>query len=226
MNVSELGCERITIICGHYGCGKTNLALNIAADLAKAGERVTLVDMDIVNPYFRSSDYQPLLQKLGIELLAPTYAHSNVDLPALPAEMASIFTRSGRIIIDVGGDDAGATALGCFSRQLKETGYKMMYVVNKFRVLSGTPAETAELLGEIELASRLKADVIVNNSHIMELTQPEDVIASDAYAREAARLTGLPLAFTSVEKRLVPELEKSLSDIYPVEILVTKPWQD
>jgi len=218
--------SRITIICGHYGCGKTNLALNLAAGLAQAGERVTLVDMDIVNPYFRSSDYKPLLDEAGIELLAPTYAHSNVDLPAMPAEMASIFTRKGRIIIDAGGDDAGAIVLGRYSAGLREEGYEMLYVINRCRALSTTAEETTELLHEIEAASRLKATGVVNNTHIMEGTTAETVLASDEYAHSVCEMLGLPLVFTSAERRLTVGLEGKLPNIFPVDILVTKPWQD
>lgn len=224
MNIAEMSYSKIIVITGHYGCGKTNLALNMAADFSKAGERVTLVDLDIVNPYFRSSDYQPLLDELGIELIAPTFAHSNVDLPALPAAMGSIFTREGRIIVDVGGDDAGAVALGRYARQFSESEYCMLYVVNQYRVLSQTVSETVELLREIETASRLKADMVVNNSHIMEHTVAKDIFESQAYAQRVAEELGLPLAFTAAERRFAAELENKVNNLYPVDVLVTKPW--
>lgn len=217
-------CDMV-IICGHYGCGKTNFAINLASDFAAAGEKVTLVDLDVVNPYFRSSDYAPLIEKRGIRLLAPNYAHSNLDLPSLPAEMYSIFTVGGRVIIDAGGDDAGATALGGFSARIKEREYSMLYVINKFRALSRTPQEAAELLGEIELASRLKASGIVNNSHLCDRTTADDILSSAQFAQDVSALTGLPLEATTVEKRLLPELEGRVPDIYPVSVLVTKPWE-
>lgn len=219
------GAADIVLICGHYGCGKTNLALNLAARCAAQGERVTLVDMDIVNPYFRASDYQPLLDGMGIELLAPNYAHSNVDLPSITAEMYSIFTRTGRIIIDVGGDDAGATALGRFSRRLNERPYTMLYVINRYRSQSQTPEETTELLREIELASHLKACAVVNNSHLMQYTTPQTIIDSFGYADRICELTGLPLAVTAAEKSVAPGLEDCGRPILPVDILVTKPWE-
>lgn len=215
--------EDIIIICGHYGCGKTNLALNMAADFAANGEQVTLIDLDIVNPYFRSSDYAEYIKEHNIELIAPTFAHSNLDLPALPAEMYSIFTRKGRRIIDVGGDDAGATALGRFAPQLKNIGYTMLYVVNKYRIQSSTPEEACELLGEIEQASRLKANYIVNNSHLMEFSNAETIANSAEFAEKTARLLGLPIAFTSAEKNIAAQLDAG-EDIYPVDIIVKKPW--
>lgn len=219
------GLADIILICGHYGCGKTNLALNLAAQCVKAGEKVTVVDMDIVNPYFRASDYGPLLEGMGVELIAPNYAHSNVDLPSITTEMYSIFTRTGRIIIDVGGDDAGATALGRFSRRLKERPYTMLYVVNRYRSQSQTAEETVELLREIEMASHLEACAVVNNSHLMQFTTAQTVIDSFAYADKICELTGLPLAVTAAERRITPELADCGRTIWPVDVLVTKPWE-
>jgi len=219
------GLADIILICGHYGCGKTNLALNLAAQCVKAGEKVTVVDMDIVNPYFRASDYGPLLESMGVELIAPGFAHSNVDLRSISTEMYCMFTRTGRIIIDVGGDDAGATALGRFSRRLKERPYTMLYVVNKYRSQSQSAEETVELLREIEMASHLEACAIVSNSHLMQFTTSQTVIDSFAYADKACKLTGLPLAATAAGRRIAPELADCGRSIWPVDVLVTKPWE-
>lgn len=158
---------RITVVCGHYGCGKTNLTLNLALEAAAAGERVTVADLDIVNPYFRSSEYGGLLEEQGVRLIAPVFAGTTLDTPTLPPELYSIFEpQAGRVFIDAGGDDAGVTALGGLHSQLEETGYQMLYVINRYRVLSQTPEEAAALLQEIEAASRLKATALVNNSHL------------------------------------------------------------
>ncbi len=215
----------IIIICGHYGCGKTNLALNMAADCARRGEEVTLIDLDIVNPYFRSSDYGEFIKENNIELIAPTYAHSNLDLPSIPVEMYSIFTRNGRRIIDVGGDDSGATALGRFAPQLKNTNYTMLYVINKYRIQSTTPEEACKLLREIETASRLTADYIVNNSHLMEYTDAETVRASFGFADEISEILGLPVAFTAVNSSFADRLEGE-TEVYPIDVIVKKPWEN
>ena len=122
----------ITVICGHYGCGKTNLVLNLAAEAAQRGRRSVVVDMDVVNPYFRSSDYSALLKKLGVELIAPVFANTTLDTPVLPPEIFSIFNmENADIFIDAGGDDVGATALGQLHRQIETAGYEMLYVVNR-----------------------------------------------------------------------------------------------
>ena len=122
----------ITVICGHYGCGKTNLVLNLAAEAAQRGRRSVVVDMDVVNPYFRSSDYSALLKKLGVELIAPVFANTTLDTPVLPPEIFSIFNmENADIFIDAGGDDVGATALGQLHRQIETAGYEMLYVGNR-----------------------------------------------------------------------------------------------
>ena len=170
---------RITVICGHYGCGKTNLALNLALEAAAAGERVTVADLDIVNPYFRSSEYGGLLQERGVRLIAPVFAGTTLDTPTLPPELYSIFEEAaGRVFIDAGGDDAGVTALGGLHALLDQAGYDMLYVINRYRVLSQTPEEAAALLGEIEAASRLKATALVNNSHLGVETRLDTLTAA------------------------------------------------
>lgn len=189
---------RITVVCGHYGCGKTNLTLNLALEAAAAGERVTVADLDIVNPYFRSSEYSGLLEEQGVRLIAPVFAGTTLDTPTLPPELYSIFEpQAGRVFIDAGGDDAGVTALGGLHSQLEETGYQMLYVINRYRVLSQTPEEAAALLGEIEAASRLKATALVNNSHLGVETRLDTLLGGLDFARKTAQLTGLPLLYST-----------------------------
>ena len=175
----------ITVICGHYGCGKTNLVLNLAAEAAQRGRRSVVVDMDVVNPYFRSSDYSALLKKLGVELIAP--------------EIFSIFNmENADIFIDAGGDDVGATALGQLHRQIETAGYEMLYVVNRYRVLSTKPEETLPLLREIETASHLKATAVVNNSNLAVQTDMQTVLNAVPFAKKAAELCHLPLLYSTV----------------------------
>ncbi len=189
---------RITVICGHYGCGKTNLALNLALDEAAKGERVTVADLDIVNPYFRSSEYGGLLEEHGIRLIAPVFAGTTLDTPTLPPELYSLFEPSaGKVFIDAGGDDAGVTALGGLHELQEEAGYQMLYVINRYRVLSQTPEEALALLREIETASRLKATGLVNNSHLGVETTLETLLGGLDFAHKTAELTGLPLLYST-----------------------------
>lgn len=215
--------KRITLVTGHYGCGKTNLSLNLALDFARRGVKCAVVDLDIVNPYFRSSDYDELLEANGIRLIAPRYARSALDVPSLPAEIYSVFDSiDGRVIIDVGGDDAGATALGRYAAKFAGLEYDMLYVVNKYRPLTAESGEAAEILTEIETASRLKATAVANNSHLMDGTTEDTVAGSLDYAADTAKLLGLPLLFTTAPRAMADKL--TVPDIYPVDIHVRTPW--
>ena len=189
---------RITVICGHYGCGKTNLTLNLALEAAEKGEKVTVADLDIVNPYFRSSEYGGLLEEHGVKLIAPVFAGTTLDTPTLPPELYSIFEpESCRVFIDAGGDDAGVTALGGLHTLLNEAGYEMLYVINRYRVLSQTPEEAAELLQEIQTASRLKATALVNNSHLGVETKLDTLTSALDFAEKTSQVTGLPLLYST-----------------------------
>lgn len=217
--------KELIIVCGHYGTGKTNFSINLALDYARRGEHVTLCDLDIVNPYFRVSDFPEALREAGVELILPAFGRSNLDMPALTAEMNSIADRPGRVIVDVGGDDAGATALGRYAARISGRGYDMLYVVNGRRSQSVTAGEAAGLLHEIETASRLTATAIVNNTHLMEYTTAETVLSSQAYADEVSRLTGLPVAFTAYDRRLKSELEDKVENPFPLDIYVKPVWR-
>ena len=190
--------KRMTVVCGHYGCGKTNLTLNLALEAAGEGQPVTVVDLDIVNPYFRSSEYGELLGEKGVRLIAPVFANTTLDTPTLPPEIYSVFEpQAGRVFLDAGGDDAGVTALGGLHAMLEEAGYDMLYVINRYRVLSQTPEETAALLGEIQAASRLRATGLVNNSHLGVETTLETLERALPFARKTAELTHLPLLYST-----------------------------
>lgn len=214
---------RFTVVTGHYGCGKTNLAINLALDVAARGEEVMLVDLDVVNPYFRSSDYAEFLEARGVNVISPVFAGTTLDVPALSPAIAGAFEGRGTVIMDVGGDDAGATALGRYSGDIARLDYDFLYVVNAYRTLTATPAEAAQVLREIEQASCLKATAIVNNSHLRDETTADTVLASRDFARETAALLGLPLRFTTVPKRLAGEL--AVENAYPVEVYVRFPWE-
>lgn len=221
------GLKKVIIVCGHYGCGKTNLSLNLAIDAAKAGERVTLIDMDLVNPYFRSSEYGELLKENGVELIQPVYANSTLDIPAISPAVSAVLSAEGdgTVILDVGGDDVGATALGQFAAEIAQHPYEMYYVVNHYRPLSAGSTETVELLAEIQAASRLKATGVVNNSHLKQETTSEDVRRAFPYGEEIAQRLGLPLCFTTVPEELAGEMADSLPHLRPVKVYVRSPWE-
>ncbi len=217
--------KRVTVVCGHYGTGKTNLSINLALDCARHGEDVTLVDLDVVNPYFRSADYADVLTQNGVKVIGPNYANTNLDTPSLPAAVRDVISEGSRVIVDVGGDDAGATALGVYSKTLLEVEPDMIYVVNRYRSMTTRADEAVQILGEIERTSRLKATCIVNNSHLKQDTTERTILDSMGFAEGVSDATGLPLRFTTAPRQLDFTLLNKISNIYPVDVLVRAPWE-
>lgn len=215
--------NRVNVICGHYGTGKTNLSINLAIECARAGESVTLIDMDVVNPYFRSADYADALTKEGIRVIGPNFANTNLDTPSLPGAIAGAIEMGERVIIDVGGDDAGATALGVYSRQVNEAKPEVIYVINKYRSLTTTADEAVEIMREIERTARIRVTALINNSHLKSLTDARTIEESIPFAEEVASKTGLPLLFTTAP-RDVPLLS-NIDKIHPIDVYVKAPWE-
>ena len=212
--------KRITLLCGHYGSGKTNVAVNMAYDLKNQFEKVAIADLDIVNPYFRTKDSAKEFKEKGIELICSDYAGSNVDIPALPQQIYSICDqKEKRVIIDVGGDDRGALALGRIAPSiLEENDYEMIFVINCFRPLTRDADSTIEVMREIEYAANMKFTAIVNNSNLGEETKAEDVLKSLSYADEISKKTGLPIKCTSVYNVLYEDLKDKASDLFPLNL--------
>ncbi len=196
--------KRITIFSGHYGSGKTNIAVNYALKLREEGLKVSIADIDIVNPYFRTRDSAKELKEAGVELVSLPFANSNVDLPSLPSEVYGLVQRRDRsVVIDLGGDERGALALGRFTPYiLEENNYDMFFVVNFFRPLTKTVDEAIEALNEIENAAGLRFTGIVNNSNIGADTTKEDIESTLKKANELSMKTGLPIIMTSLDQRL------------------------
>ena len=199
--------KRVTLFCGHYGSGKTNIAVNWALHLRKKGFPVAIADIDVVNPYFRTKDSQNELQTAGVEVIALPFANTSVDLPSLPQEVYGLVQRRDKkVVMDIGGDDRGAYALGRYRPYILEEGdYANFFVVNFYRPLTRNAAEALEVFREIEAASQIPFTGIVNNSNIGAETKISDVINTDALAKELSELTGVPLVMTCAEKALCEE---------------------
>ena len=218
--------KRITLLAGHYGSGKTNIAVNLAEELKKQRDNVAIADLDIVNPYYRTLDSKDRLDHAGIRLIVSRYANSNLDIPALPQSMYAVTDdKSLSCIIDVGGDDRGALALGRLAPKIREENdYDMFLVVNRFRPLTRTVAEVLEVLTEIEYAGGLKFTGIINNSNLGAETTAETVLSSVEYGRQCSEATGLPVVFTSVEASLAAELSGRIPDLFPM-VLQKRPTE-
>lgn len=196
--------KRVTLFAGHYGSGKTNVAVNYALHLRSLGLPVTIADLDVVNPYFRTKDSEAELAACGIPLISSDYAGSNVDFPALPGALYSLFDdKSSYAVLDIGGDDRGAFALGRYrDMMLSEDNYDMFLVINCYRPLTKTPEQCVEIKEEIEAAAGIKFTGIVNNSNLGPATTASDVLASFDFANSISELTGLPIVMTTVMEGL------------------------
>lgn len=196
--------KRVTLFCGHYGSGKSNIAVNYAFRLRETYDKVALADVDVVNPYFRSLDSKSELEEKGIRVIALPFANTNVDLPALPSEVYGLVERRDiHAVLDVGGDDRGALALGRFVPYIQEENdYDMFFVANFYRPLTRTAEEALGVMNEIFSACRLPFTGIINNSNLGEETVARDVETTVAEAEKLAEISGLPLVYTTYSERL------------------------
>jgi len=210
--------KRITLFAGHYGSGKTNIAVNYAIHMAGEGKRVAIGDLDIVNPYFRTKDSEKRLSQAGVELISPQFANSNVDLPALPAEAYRLVEdKSLFAVLDIGGDDRGAYALGRYAPFiLQENNYRMAFVANCYRPLTRTPQEALEVMQEIEAACKIPFTCIVNNSNLAEETTTETVVESLSYIDELSKLSGLPVWLHTAERSVAEQL--TIPNVFPLDL--------
>ena len=207
--------KRLTLFAGHYGSGKTNIAVNYALQLAGEGRPVSIADLDIVNPYFRTADSAKELQAADVHLITPQFANTNVDLPALPAEAYRLLTdKNSYGIMDIGGDDRGAYALGRYVPAIKEeNNYRMVFVANCYRPLTRTPEEALEVMREIEAACSLQFTDIVNNSNLGTETDAETVLQSLSYIEKLSELSGLPVFLHTARTDVARELSQQLSNV-------------
>ena len=221
-NPAALPCP-VVLVTGHYGVGKTNFSLNMAIDAAAAGREVTLIDLDVVNPYFRSSDYTELLERAGVRMIAPILAGTTLDTPslsgAIDVAIQDAYARGAAcasggpcdgscapdphtplVILDVGGDDVGSRALARFSDLIATGSYEMLYVVNRYRNLSARPDQALEYLKEIQDTARLQATGVVANSHLMQAGDEHTILDALPFVYEVCEAAHLPLVCVTVPK--------------------------
>ncbi len=210
--------KRLTLLCGHYGSGKTNIAVNMALDLRKKYDNVAVADLDIVNPYFRTKDSSKEFEEAGIRLIVSEFANSNLDIPSLPQDMYALTDDLRlRAVIDVGGDDRGALALGRLAPKIIQEGnYDMLMVINKFRPLTPDAESTIEVMHEIEGAGGIKFTGLINNSNLSDETSPQDVLKSRDYAMQVSALSGLPIVLTTVKQELYNILNGQIDNLFPM----------
>ncbi len=222
----NLPTARIVVVVGNYGSGKTEISLNLALKYAQRGEQVTLVDLDIVNPYFRSSERTDLLESHGIRVYAPSFAMTTVDVPSLPAEIQAVFAdKSRRVIFDVGGDDTGAAALGQYKPYFDQEDVEVLFVVNAFRPLSGDADSVCDLLLRVAGRSRLTPTALLNNANVSWQTEGEDLARGEELLREVSARLQLPVRYLCAERSLLPKLPAGLTgERIALDILMRPEW--
>lgn len=226
MDGKTLSFKRVTIFAGHYGSGKTNIAVNSALSIGKSGNRCAIADLDIVNPYFRTKDAARVLEEHGVRMISSPYANTNVDTPALPAELyAVVDDKDEYAVLDVGGDDRGALALGRYREAiLKENNYEMLFVINKYRYLTASARDTVEVMREIEEAAGMRFTAVVNNSNLGDETTADTVLNSVEYANEVAELSAIKIKMTAAKRELYDALKDKIENVFPIDIHVRQSW--
>jgi len=211
--------KRVTLFAGHYGSGKTNIAVNYALMLKRQGYDTAIADLDIVNPYFRTKDSAELLKQNGISLISSEFANTNVDFPALPSETYRlVIQRDLHAVFDVGGDDRGALALGRYTPYiLEENDYEMLFVANFCRPLTRNAEDALEVMREIEAAGKIPFTALINNSNLGRETTEEDIKASKKHIERLSILSGLPIKFTSVDERF-SGITINDREIFPIKL--------
>jgi len=227
----------ITVVCGHYGVGKTNFSVNLACDLAAEGATVTLIDLDVVNPYFRASEQREGLEAKGVRLISPVFAEkgTSLDVPSLTGAIEPALADVADdefVIVDLGGDDVGAAAIGRFAKTANARGLAMLYVLNRHRYLVSDPAEAVEILREIEAASHLTATALVDNAHLGSETTLEALLDEEGYAQAVGDLCGLPLVAKTYPAWIVDASSMqddgkiNSSSAYAIHWYVRSPWDE
>ena len=217
--------KRITLLMGHYGSGKTTVAVNYAVALKKLREKVTIYDLDIVNPYYRTVDAFSTLEKAGVQLVVSPFAETNVDIPAMNAgSYKMVDDLSSYAVVDIGGDDRGALALGRFSQKIKEeNNYEALLVVNMFRPETRDVEGVKQILKEIEQASKIPFTGIVNNSNLGLDTTEEEILKGYDFCLEVSKELNIPLKFSAIEEKLLDKV-KSIKNVLPVTCIKYGDW--
>ena len=228
MQSENLPKARILVLVGNYGSGKTEISLNLALKLARRGERVTLVDLDIVNPYFRSSERTELLEKEGVKVYAPSFAMSTVDVPSLPADIQAVFAdKSRRVIFDVGGDDTGAAALGQYKPYFDQDDVEVLFVVNAFRPLSGDADSVCDLMLRVAGRSRLSPTAVINNANVAWETEESDLVRGEELLHEVSTRMNLPIGYLCAKQDILDKLPDHLSgERIAIDILMRPEWME
>jgi len=222
--------NKVNILCGNFGSGKTEISLNLCIKKAKENHKVTLVDLDIVNPYFRSREKQPLLAEYGIKVISSSIKFPYADLPALsPAVISPLQNENEYVFFDVGGDEIGANVLGRYRNFFEHLHYSFFFVINCRRPLTSNVADIQKLMRQIEAKSKLKITGLINNTNLGAETKIRDILDGYAIIKEVSKNTSIPITFHTVREDLSKkeELYEVLKEpVFPIKLLMHHPWEE
>lgn len=219
--------KRLVIVIGHYGSGKTEFAVNYAVKMKETFENVSIADLDIVNPYFRSREKRELFENIGIRLFDSSIRNTAVDLPALPAEMMGVIMNSNmKSILDVGGDPVGARVLSRYADQIKNTQYDMFFVINGRRPETSTVEGVLKYLRMIEATTRLKITGLINNTHMLKDTKVEDVEFGHELTKRVSWETDIPIRYEAVIKNTADKIKNQeiIERLFPINLYMREEW--
>jgi MinD-like ATPase involved in chromosome partitioning or flagellar assembly len=222
-----LNDKRIRVVVGHYGSGKTEFSVNYAVKLAKEGKKVALVDLDVVNPYFRSREKADELGRMGIRVIGSSQTSGiALDVPAIAADIYSpLQDESYDVVIDVGGDPAGARTLGRYYSYFTDGNYDMFFVLNANRPETQTVEKAIEYLRKIEDMARAKATGIINTTHMLKSTTVEDILKGQDLAEKVSEKTGIPIRYIVALEHVAKELPSNLNgEIFPIKLFMREDW--
>ncbi len=220
--------KRINMFTGHFGSGKTEVAVNFALKLAENNFKTAIVDFDIINPYFRTADAKDELEKNNIRVVLPMYANTNVDIPVIPPEIYSLFqNKEYQVVLDVGGEDLGAKAISRFKEEIISDSYEMFFVVNTRRNMTDTSEKILEMIALIEYGANIKVTKLINNTNLLEETTPEIILEGNKIIAEASDKTGIPIAITAGMEDVISRLSReqlSGSELLTMRKQIHLPW--
>lgn len=226
LSADQICPSRVVLVCGHYGTGKTEFAVNYAIDLARAGQETMLADVDIVNPYFRSRERRQELERAGVRVISSSQACSDADVPALPAEILTILeNRALRGVMDVGGDPVGARVLARFQPKIVQEDYALLFVLNANRPEVRTVDAAIMYLRDIETITGLTCGGIVNNTHLCRETTPQEILKGAELAEAVSKETGIPVVCHLAEQKFTGEASLAGLKLFPIDIYMKKPWE-
>ena len=227
--------KKMYVLIGNYGSGKTELALNFAIRAAADGDRTELLDLDMVNTYFRLTEPGRLMRMKDIRVVSPNFTNSSVETLSLPAEVQSAFAMDwDTVVFDVGGDAVGSTALGRYHQDfeaLDPENLQVLNVVNIRRPLSGTVEKIIRLQEEMEAHSRLKITGMINNTNLAQMTTPEELRDGYEMIRQVSEKTGVPVLYTSGKKALLDRFlseghdPRYIGTPFPIDTYMARDWE-